>query len=880
MKFLRRLRALFRKDQLDSEMNDEMRLHLELQAERNRADGMPAEGARFAAQRQFGNIGVLQQTAREQRSWRGLDELLADLRFAARMLRKHPGFTAAAVLTLALGIGFVTTLFTMINGVAYAQLPFEEPARIVSLGLPASRFDDYARRQQSCEALAFAQPRSANVRAGTFVSRHAAAVVTSNFLDVLRARPAKGRGFLTEDGLAGAPRTVLIGHALWAGDFASADSVIGREIQVNGEMHTVIGVMPEGFGFPFNQELWIPRRADEPAAGGLVFGRLRPDVSLRQASEQFTALARSLATNGARDDFVWDADARNARPADARGAVVEVVPFAERTVKHALRLMLSAILGATFLVLLLACANVANLVLARAVDRKKELAVRAALGASRARLIRQMLTESVLVALLGAAGGLGIACWTTQGIWNYMMTERPLTGGAPFWMNFNVDGRVFAFVTVVALLASVLTGLVPALQASRVDLNDSLKDGAGGGLRVSRLSRILINVQMAFSVCLVIVAGLFITVLLAFNHKELPYDPASVLTAQLALDGKRYDDPVARKRFFMEVTDRLQASPGVQAAALTSAESLRQAQSPRIEVEGATYARESDRPSVWLEGISPGFFDALGVGLLAGRDFSASDEGVAPPVAVVNAAFVQRFGAELYWVGRRFRFVDGKAEPSPWVTIVGISPDLGSVKAGEKSHGAVIYRPVAQRSDRTMTVLLRADGDVARFVGTIRQAVAAVDPDLPVARVQTAQQIIEMERVGMNAFAVLFVACGVGALILASVGIYGVISFAVRLRTREFGVRLALGATRSMIVRLVVGQGVREIRIGLAVGALLALGVSALLGSMFFGFGRSGHDWMIYAGVLVLLAGVAGVALFIPARRAARVDPMVALRAE
>jgi putative ABC transport system permease protein len=880
MKLTNKLRTLLRKGKLEAEMAEEMRLHLELQTERNIAgDMMPAE-AHQAALRQFGNIGVIQQQAREQRPWHGGVELVADLRFAVRMLRKHPGFTLASVLTLALGIGFVTTLYTMINGVAFGQLPFEDASRIVSIGVPAQRFDDYARQQQSCEGIALAQPVSANLRAGAFVSRYAAAIVTTNFMEVLRARPAHGRGFLPEDSRAGAPRTVLIGHDLWTREFAATDTIAGREVQVNGEMHTIVGVVPEGFGFPFNQELWIARRGNEPVSGGMVFGRLRRDVSLRQASEQFTALLQSLAPDGRNGGFVWDADAKGGRATDPQKAVVEVVPFAERSVKQALRLMLSAILGATFLVLLLACANVANLVLARAVDRKKEMALRAALGASRGRLIRQMLTESVLVAMAGAVGGLFIASWTTQGIWTYMMTERPLTGGAPFWMNFDVDGRVFAFVTAVALLASVLTGLLPALQASRVDLNDALKDGAGGGLRVSRFSRILVNVQMAFSVCLVTVAGLFVTVLLAFNHKQLPYDPAAVLTAQVALEGKQYDDPVVRQRFFGQLTDRLKVAPGVEAAALTSAESLRQAQTPRIEVEGATYARETGRPSCWLEVVSPGFLEAFGVGLLAGRTFTAADEATAPPVAVVNAAFVQRFGADLDWIGRRFRLGDGGADTSPWITIIGIAPDLGSMKAGENSRGAVIYRPLAQRSDRTMTVLLRAGGDVSRFATTIRQAVASLDPDLPVARLQTVQQIVEMERVGMNSFSVLFIACGLGALVLASVGIYGVVSFAVKLRTREFGVRLALGATREIIIRMVVGQGVRQLRIGLGVGLLLAFGASAGLGSMFFGFGRSGHDWMIYGGVLMLLAGVAGAALFIPARRAARVDPMVALRTE
>jgi putative ABC transport system permease protein len=871
MKTLHQFLNLFRRRKLDDEMTEELRLHVEMQTERNVVAGMKPGEARQAALRQFGNIGVIQQTAREQRSWRGLEELLADLRFAARMLRKHPGFTLASVLTLALGIGFVTTLYTMINGVAFGQLPFEDASRIVSIGIPAPRFDEYARQQQTCEGIALAQPVSANLRAGAFVSRYAAAIVTTNFMEVLRARPAKGRGFLPEDGQAGAPRTVLIGHDLWAREFAAVDTIAGREVRVNGEIHTIVGVMPEGFGFPLNQELWMARRADEPVSGGMVFGRLRRDVSLRQASEQFTALIQSLSPDGRNRGFVWDADAKDGRATDPQRAAVEVVPFAERGVKQALQLMLSAILGATFLVLLLACANVANLVLARAVDRKKEMALRAALGASRGRLIRQMLTESVLVAVAGAAGGLMVASWTTRGIWNYMMTERPLTGGAPFWMNFDLDGRVFAFVTAVALLASLLTGLLPALQASRVDLNDALKDGAGGGLRVSRFSRILVNVQMAFSVCLVTVAGLFVTVLLAFNHKNLPYDPAAVLTAQVALEGKQYDDPVVRQRFFGQLADRLNVAPGVEAAALTSAESLRQAQTPRIEVEGATYPRETGRPSCWLEGVSPGFLQAFGVGLLAGRTFTATDEATAQPVAVVNAAFVQRFGADLDWIGRRFRLGDGGADSSPWITIIGIAPDLGSMKAGENSRGAVIYRPLAQRTDRTMTVLLRAGGDVSRFATTIRQAVASLDPDLPVARLQTVQQIIEMERVGMNSFSVLFIACGLGALVLASVGIYGVVSFAVKLRTREFG---------EMIIRMVVGQGVRQLRIGLGVGILLAFGASAVLGSMFFGFGRSGHDWMIYAGVLTLLAGVAGAALFVPARRAAKVDPMVALRAE
>jgi len=847
-------------------MAEEMRLHLELQTERNRVAGMSETEARFAARRQFGGIEQIKEQCRDQRGWRWLEEGWADARFAGRMLRKHPGFTIAAVLTLALGIGFVTTLFTMINGVVFGQLPFEEPEKIVAIDVPAMQFDDYARRQQGCAAFAFAQPTSANVRGGEFASRYPAAIVSANFLDVLRARPLVGRGFLPEDARPGATRTVLIRHSVWARDFDLSPSAVGREIRVNGELHTIVGVMPAGFGFPFNQEIWIPRRTDEPIEGGLVFGRLRPGVSARQAANQFTALAATLAQE-------------TGAPAE-RVPAVEVVPFAERHVKDALRVMLSAAMGATLLVLLLACANVANLMLARALDRRREMAVRAATGASRGRLIRQMLTESLFVALLGAGGGLMIAGWSTQALWAYIRKEQPLTGGGPFWINFDLDGRVFVFVAAAAVLASLFTGLVPAVRASRVDVNDALKDGGGASPRVSRFTRVLVNAQMAFSVCLVTVAGLFVSVLIAFNHKQLPYDPSAVFTARISLDGRRYDDAAVRRRFFAQLVERLAAAPGVEAAGLTSAESLRNAPTRRIELEGATYARPEDRPACAMETVSADFLDAYGVGLIRGRAFGTADTARTPAVGLVNAVFADRFGEGGDVLGRRFRLSDDGANPPAWITVIGVVPDLGSVKAGRTSAGAVIYRPLAQEDERAMTILTRGTGDVSRFARTIRSEVAALDPDLPVARLETVQQIIALERIGMNSLGSLFVVCGLGALLLASVGIYGVISFAVKLRTREFGVRMALGAERGAIARMVLGDGIRQISAGLATGVLLAVVAAAGLRAFFEGVGRSGFDVWPHFVVAAVLAAVGGVALLIPARRAARVDPMVALRCE
>lgn len=484
-----------------------------------------------------------------------------------------------------------------------------------------------------------------------------------------------------------------------------------------------------------------------------------------------------------------------------------------------------------------------------------------------------------MVAAMGAIGGLGLAVWSTSLLWTYLMKERPLTGGAPFWMSFDIDGRVFSFVAGMAILATLVTGLVPALRASRIDLNDALKDGAGSGFRVSTFSRVLINSQMALSVCLVTVAGLFVTVLLAFNHKNLPYDPRAIMTARISLDDRRYDSPSVRQQFFEDLLQQVTAHAEVEAAAYSSAESLRLSRNPRIELEGATYARDLDRPECVMESVSPNFLEGYGVGLIAGRRLNGGDRAGAPAVAVVNTVFAEKFGQERNLVGRRLRLA-GDNEASRWITIVGIAPDLGSMKAGQKTRGPVIYRPMAQEADRAMTLLVRGRGDVTRFANVIRVETARLDSDLPVARLQTVQEIIELERIGMNAFATLFVVCGAGAALLASVGIYGVISFRVKLRTREFGVRMALGAERGTITRMVVGQGLRQIAIGLLCGATLAVAAAILLSSMFIGFARSSYDGWIYFGALTSLAVVAGFALLIPARRAANVSPMAALRTE
>lgn len=847
-------------------MVEEMRVHLEMQGERHRAAGLDAEEARYAARREFGNLGRIQEQARDERGGRWAENLVRDVRFTARQLRKQPGFTIAAVLTLALGIGFVTTLFTIVNGIAFRGLPFAQAEQIVSIGLPSEHFAEAARQQTSCSSLALVRPGLVNLSGHLAASRQPAAFITDNLFELLRVRPALGRGFLPADSIAGAAKVALIGDPLWRQDFQGDGTVLNREIKIDGETHTIIGVMPAGFGFPRNESVWVPITEGVRQPGALIVGRLAHGVTARRAAEEFSRLGARLA-----------ALAPEPGADRTESAAVEVIPFAQRSIKGVVRNLLTGILGATFLVLLLACANVANLILTRASERVRELALRSALGATRARLMVQMLTESLVLSLFGAALGVAGAWWGTGLIWNYATREAALTGGVPFWVNFKIDGAVLGFVAGVAVLASVLTGLAPAFRFSRVDVNQQLKDGSGTG-RVSRLTRVLVNVQMALSVCLVVAAGLFLTLLIAFNQKSFPYDPASVLTARVSLNERDYPTPAQRAAVVDGLLEKFAGSPEVAAAAATSAESFRAA-GRQIEIEGETYARRSAIPAVLAESVSPAFFETLQLPLRDGRGFRAGDTATTPAVAVVNTAFAEKFGAHQSIVGRRFRLVGGNGDRD-WIGVVGVVADAGSLKAAQRTDGPRFYRPLAQEPAAAVTLVVRARGEGRSLVTLIRRTVAARDPDLPLNQLHTVQHIVEMERIGINLPGMMLVMCGLGALALASVGVYGVVAFSVKIRTKEFGVRMALGASRRDILHLVVGGGLRQISFGLGAGVILALGASAMLSSMFLDFGRSAYDAWIYLAVVALLAGVALAALVIPARRAAAVSPMQALRCD
>jgi predicted permease len=855
--------AFFRKGKLDAEMAEEMRAHLELQTRENMRRGMAPDEARYAAQREFGGVEQIKEQARDQRGGRWLDQVRQDVRFSHRMMFRHPGFALAAILTFGLGIGFVTTVFTIINGIMLRPLPLPEGDRIMTVGLTTDHFPAARSQQTSFTHLALMDTRPVNLGLEGAANRQPAARVSADFLAMLQIQPAFGRTFFPAEYQPGRTTVALISDRLWREELGGAREVIGRVVRINGEPHTVIGVMPAGFAFPRSESLWRPLPDEPDAANNAeVLGRLRAGATPQQAATELTTIVRRLQPT----------------KAGAAAPTVTVESFAGRHIKGAVRNVLLAILAATGLVLALACANVANLFLARASERSRELAVRAAVGATRSRLVVQLMTETCVLSVLGAAVGGWIAFAATQLSWRYIQGEQELTGGAPYWMNFQMDWRVFAFVAAATVLAAVLSGLAPALRASRADVNERLKAGGGGAMRLSRFSRVLVNVQMAGSVALVTTAGLFVTVFFAAQRKTLPYAPASVLTARLDLDPATYPTPERQAVLQERVMDAVRAQPGVEAVAFTTATSLRLSQR-RIQLENESYARNEDAPWCGGESVTDDFFAALGTRLLAGRFFAHSDHADAPLVAVVTPAFVARFGGGQDVIGRRFRF--GRNGPNArWITIVGVVSDPGSVKAGQEGDGARFYQPLRQNPAAAVTLVVRARGSAAALGETVRQAVLAADPDLPISKLLTSHRILELERIGINLPAVLFAVCGVAALLLATVGVYGVISLSVRNRTREFGVRLALGADPRAIVRLVLRDGVRDLALGLGAGLLLALGASAGVRSAFVGFiDRGGSGW-IYLAVAGLLGGVGGLALFVPARRAAKVDPMVALRAE
>jgi macrolide transport system ATP-binding/permease protein len=895
----------FQGPQREAELDAEIRSHLN-EAIRERIErGETPDEARANALREFGNIGLVREITREMWGWGSLERLMQDLRFGLRMLRKNPGSTVIAVLALALGSGVNTAILSAVNGFVMRPLPAEKPAELVVpyMGRKTDaqvwgkfshpNYADLREQNKSFSELCAWMGTSAGISSSE--SRTAGdnerteviwgELVSGNYFDVMGVKPLLGRAFLPEEDRT--PNThpvVVLSQALWHQRFQANAAIVGQTVYLNGLPFTVIGIMPEAFlgaEFYLRKAFWAPlmmaqkfgRRAewrtDRSYALFNLYGRLKPGVTMAQAETDLNRVA----------DFLGQL-----HPREYAETKIQLKTELDGRYEDSTRLLryggLLALCVAA-LVLLLACANVANLMLARTRTRAKEIGIRLALGASRWRIVRQLLTESVLLAACSGALGWALA-YPGAGLIRATFPQVPY----PVSFDFTPDSYVLKWMLLISLLTGVIFGLAPALLAARADLVAVIKGLAAGPARNQRgrrrwnLRGALVVVQVTISLVVLICAGLFIRSLGQAVKTDPGFKTENLVTMMLNPNLLAYDQETSR-RFFRELQRRLEAQPGVRSAALANELPLMVGQLSRgpIVKEGEIDPPPNQGVNSGGSLVTPKYFDTLQTPLVRGRDFTDRDTAAAPPVIIVNQEFARRFyGSEEQALGKRFRFAQG-TPPAGLMEIIGIAQDgrYNSLYEDRKPH---LFLPVYQHANAAMTLLVSAHsaGDLGPVAESARREIAQLDARLPVYGVMMAEENLSLAYLGPRVAAGVATAFGMLALILATLGLYSVMTYVVSQRTREIGIRMALGAQVRDVLRLIISQGMRLVMIGLMLGLIGAFVLTRALASMLLGVGAT--DPMTFAGVAVLLAAVAFLACYIPARRAARVDPLVALRQE
>ncbi len=800
---------------------------------------------------------------------------MQDIRFALRLMAKSPGFTAVVILTLALGIGANTAVFTLVNAVLFRGLPFEKPDEVVAVsglnlanglsntGVSPPDFADIRAGSRSFRGLAIYSRAGVSIsNEGNVAERFAGARIGTNLFSLLGVKPVIGRDFTEDDGRPGSNPTLLIANSLWKKRYGGSPAVIGRVVRVNEVPATIVGVMPEDMQFPSNQEVWlalIPKGEGEKrdSRGYTLVGRLNENASLSSARAELETLAKNLEA---------------AYPATNRNIQFRVLTMNEAQNGGEIRAVFLALMGAVGFVLLIACCNVANLLLSRSLARVREVSIRTALGASRWRVVRQLLMECLLYSVAGAALGFVLA------IWGIRVFDAAVAGsGKPYWIQFTMDGAVFLYVTAICLGSSFLFGLVPALQTTKIDLNTVLKEGGRGSSgRSGWFSEALVIAELALAVILLTGAGLMVRSFLKLYTIDSVDHPENVLQMRVTLAKQKYPKPEQSQQFFERLHARLQAMPGTESVAIASEAPMEGAEELRFEIEGsAPVETEEKRPSVGALVVLPGFFQTIRVPILRGRDFDASDGSTGKNTVIVTQGFSAKYWGKDDPIGRRMRRSRGKSDP--WMTVSGVVKDFRQTRFNREEINPLIFLPHRQEQDSTMVILARGPNANA-LAEPIRQRIAELDADLPADRVMTAADSMTQRLWPYRVFGSMFAIFAFAALVMASIGLYAVISYGVGRRTQEIGVRMALGASAGSVAGMVMKNGGRQIAIGLVVGLAGAFGVTRALSTLLVQIAPT--DPLTFTAVGVLLGAVAMLACWIPARRAMRVDPLVALRYE
>jgi len=829
-----------------------------------------------------------------------LDTFSQDVRVGLRILFKEKSFCFLAVLVLALGIAGVTTQFTIVNAFVLRGFSFPHPEQLVSVGLldpqatpqqnnfgqgfipTAQDYEDLKAGQNSFALMSgYLNGSTINVTYKNNPQRYTGGYVTEDFFRIVGVSPIVGRDFTADDNKPGAEKTTILGYEIWKRDFGGDSNIVGQSVRINGKAATIIGVMPENFKFPISEQLWVPLYnefplvpREDPRANNsapAILGRLKDGVSLDQANAEFSALAKRLAhDNPKTNEHLTSAS---------------VQPLLNSFTGPQLRQIIYAMLGAVILVLVIACVNVMNMQFGRAALRAKELAIRGALGATRWRLVRQMMTESFLLAAMGAVVGVFFAEWAVRLL---IRTTNALPFPLPYWVQFTIDGKVLAFTLGIVLFATLLSGLIPAILSARGNAAEMMKEGGRGNSSrlVNVITRVLVIGQIALTAALLIAATLQIKSIRNQTSQDYGYDENAVYSARMGLMEGDYPTDEAKHQFFVRALRSLRANPAFENAAMSDRFRMTFANFGQYEVDGQTYVTDRDRPRGNSESVSDGYFSALGLKILEGRDFTIEDSDTKQPVAIVNASFARKYFGNQSALGHQVRRFN-PAKPEPWRMIVGVAPDMlmqGPFNADRDSVGFYVPLLAATPAAQFCTMVVRPRaGNAANIGPVLSKAIAELDSNLPTYFTGTPARLHD-EILGVNRLtATLFTIFGAVAFMLSAVGLYGVMSFSVNQRTQEFGIRMALGADAKRIFRMVMQQGAWQLAIGLILGtgaAALLLGVLAAAALQNILFKVKPLDPFIYLVVAGLLTLVAAVSCFFPARRATRVNPMVALRTE